>query len=888
MLRSATFHLTQETFGRTLPRFPSHKTVKRKNCVPCPPETQGPSQRITMLATNESIYPSLVRSKNPRAFRRSLRIGLLSAAFCLAATVPARAQVSGQNVNMVSGTNWTNGDPFLQRQNETSIAVSSRNSSHLLGGANDYRTVDLPGLLGIDERGDAWLGLFKSFDSGRRWQSTLLPGFPLDGSSEGLASPIHGFQAASDPTVRAGTNGLFYYTGIAYNRGTKPLSAVFIARFIDLNNKENGSATVENGSITNLAPRDTIKYIDTQIIGRGAPDVFLDKPWLAVDIPRGNSTCTVSVNQDGKTITQTIPAGPVYVTATSFVGSGAKQFSAILFKRSLDCGVTWSAPVILSRNDELFGDAEHQGTVIAIDPSVPASQPATIYVPWRRFANLNDPDDPPAIFVAKSTDGGRSWAEAVPIVLFPKSCVKAPFGAGCPYDQDFTPASFRSNGYPAMAVDTQGRVYIAWSQRDANGDGKIMMGVSPDGRYFPAGSVGQVDVGPVTDDNGTSFSNLSGRGTQLMPSLGFANDRLTLVYYDLRQDHTTGTFVPTPDPPCDPLVTLPCLLVAQYIENRGLVGELAPPNAYNNPAVFSLNVTDSNPPLAIRRHTIDIMGAQASPLSGGLQVPSFKPFRVSHYEFGSIPALFPDVEQLQYNVPNLPLFLDGSAPFMGDYIDITATPQIVPKGNGSWGFNVADTGTTVFHTAWTDNRDVIPPADSNWHHYTPPISASNPGSQPSKFDPTVTPLACAVGQTGMRNQNIYTAEISSGLILTSPQTSKPVLTPDGQPVQREFVVELRNATNAARSFLVSIPSQPVTATASFQQFSAQIVQTVKANAFSSQSFAVFVTGKSGSKVAFPTIQINAVENDGAATPLRSSILLNPDPTNPTLVNADNV
>src|SRR5258707_2760836 len=33
---------------------------------------------------------------------------------------------------------------------------------------------------------------------------------------------------------------------------------------------------------------------------------------------------------------------------------------------------------------------------------------STIYVAWRRFANLNDPDDAPAIFVAKSTDGGRS------------------------------------------------------------------------------------------------------------------------------------------------------------------------------------------------------------------------------------------------------------------------------------------------------------------------------------------------------------------------------------------------------------------------------------------------------------------------------------------------
>src|SRR5258708_1144935 len=139
----------------------------------------------------------------------------------------------------------------------------------------------------------------------------------------------------------------------------------------------------------------------------------------------------------------------------------------------------------------------------------------------------------------------------------------------------------------------------------------------------------------------------------------------------------------------------------------------------------------------------------------------------------------------------------------------------------------------------------------------------------------------------MRNQNIYTAEISSGLILTSPQTSKPVLTPDGQPVQREFVVELRNATNAARSFLVTIPTQPPSATASFQQFSTQIAQTVKVNALSSQSFAVFVVANAGSTVAFPSVLINAVENNSAAIPLSGSILLNPDPTNPALVNPDN-
>jgi hypothetical protein len=89
----------------------------------------------------------------------------------------AKAQVAGTNVNMVSGTTWPTGDPFLQRQNEPSMAVSTRNPLHILAGANDYRTVDLElALSGGAETGDSWLGLFKSFDGGLRWQSTLLPG----------------------------------------------------------------------------------------------------------------------------------------------------------------------------------------------------------------------------------------------------------------------------------------------------------------------------------------------------------------------------------------------------------------------------------------------------------------------------------------------------------------------------------------------------------------------------------------------------------------------------------------------------------------------------------------------------------------------------------------
>src|SRR5262245_36907195 len=106
---------------------------------------------------------------------------LASVAIAVCASVYAQSPVAGPNVNMVAGIRWPGGDPFLQRQNEPSIAVSTRNPSHLLAGANDYRTVDLAIALNAadpDQKviGDAWLGLFKSFDNGRSWRSTLLPG----------------------------------------------------------------------------------------------------------------------------------------------------------------------------------------------------------------------------------------------------------------------------------------------------------------------------------------------------------------------------------------------------------------------------------------------------------------------------------------------------------------------------------------------------------------------------------------------------------------------------------------------------------------------------------------------------------------------------------------
>ena len=790
-------------------------------------------------------------------------------------------QTSGPSVNMVSGTGWTNGDPFLQRQNEPSLAVSTRNTLHLFGGANDYRSVDIAGIAGQTERADAWLGVFKSFDGGQTWQSTLLPGFPLDSSPVGTSSPLHGFQAAADPTVRAGTNGLFYYSGIAFNRGTNGAGVVFVSRFIDNDNKENGDATHTNGSLTNLAPTDPIQYLSTVIVDSGNSGQFLDKPWIATDVPRGAATCSVPFTKpDGTQGIQTIPASRVYLAYTSF--NGNLQDTKIMFSSSQDCGATWDKPVKLSESNSV-----NQGTIIVVDPSSANNAAATIYVAWRRFATSAQPD---ALIIAKSTDGGNSFTKAVQAVTFPATCsTTSPASAGCAFDQGTTAASFRTSAYPALTVDDTGRVYLAWSQRQASGDARIMMQVSADGLNWSS-APSLVDNGPLLDDNGNALSNLSGRGHQLMPSLNFSAGKLSLVYFDFRQDHTLGFFAENPDQ-------------TSYTETRQFEGELV-----GDPAstfVFNSFVSDAAP-LTTRRHTIDVQGAQAGPLPpGSLGVPGFAAFRISRYLFGINPFdNGSEPEQLQVDAPDLPMFEQGTVPFFGDYIDIAAAPSFLFQ-SGKWIFNTNSSNLPVFHAVWTDNRDVVPPSDGKWEHYVPPFSASNPAGSvnPSVFDPTQTVTACQVGMNdgfvASRNQNIYTSIVAPGLVVGSQGNAKPLgFSPNNpaQLLQRSFTVILRNTTTTPRSFRISVGNQPTLANgqldpqgqASLLQFSLQTSLDVTINAQSSIARALFVQSANPSASVMVTAQeITAPNGSLVSGGLTGFVTFNPDPNAPQILDPDN-
>jgi hypothetical protein len=735
-------------------------------------------------------------------------------------TAAQQAPIAGRNVNMVSGTSYPGGDPFLQRQNEVSIAVSTRNVQHLLAGANDYRSVDLPGIndplltdADAPAVADAWLGLFKSMDGGSSWKSILIPGFPQDNSVEGLAAPIKGFTTATDPIVRAGPNGMFYYGGIAFNRDDKQKGVFFVARFIDNNNKETG---------------DSIRYLGMSAVDYGASGRFEDKPWLAVDVPRaGAGTCSIQTTQDQTQINQSFPAGNVYVANSEFVGNDINIKARILFSRSTDCGATFSNPFRITEGSPIL-----QGPTVAIDPNT-----GYVYVAWRQVQELysnGTVKNPDSIWIAKSVNQGASFSSPVLVAQI------------TPFDQDTNDVGdnfrqFRTLAFPTMAVDASGRVYVAWSQYGVGADGgaRVVITTSLDGLNWSGRQTVLTDSPP------------SPKGHQIMPSLTFTAGKLMLTYYDFRAD----------------LALLP------------------PPAGLNVPGSANIAdpiITSGRPYL----HTMDARVAQADPSD----TPLFVSTQMSKYLFDAvIGPQGTQFRQLQFNPPDLPLFAQGTKPFMGDYIDIAA-PNFV-FANGQWTWNTAPSNSSILHAAWADNRDVkAPPEPYDWTKYT---ATGAVAGTPSVFDPTVKqPAQCVPSLTGMRDQNVYTSQITQGLVVTIPGNSKPL-----GLFQRAYVVSVQNTTRPnPNDFLSSIKyfrlsiQQPLPAgtIASFLQFGQRNSIDVAIPARSSIARSVFVT--STDPHAAVTVNVQEIASPGAPAPLpgglASTAVINPDILNPNILNPD--
>lgn len=729
--------------------------------------------------------------------------------------------MAGRNVNMVSGKTLPWGDPWLQRQNEPSVAVSSRNPWHLFAGSNDYRTIDMPDFPTIVVPGipvqiaaarDAWLGVFKSFDGGQSWITTLLPGYPQDDSPEATASPIHGYDTACDPSVQAGANGLFFMSGIAFNRNGRA-SAVFVSRWIDNNNLEK----VRRDGY-GRPDQDPIKYVDTKVVGAGVPGQFLDMPGIAVDIPRDASGTSLIEGQN-------IPNARVYLAYTVFPGVTAKNVrSKLYFARSTTSGRSWYAPIKVSEGQNLI-----QRAVIAIDPGDPTGN--TIYIAYRRFAFDLIPD---AIVVVKSTNGGATFSKPVEVAAL-----------SFPFDQSMAENRFRTNTYPAMAVDQSGVVSIAWAERRtrsgdpaADGQARIVVSSSADGlRWTPPAPVDPAD--PLGSEGLAD-------GHQIMPAMTYAGGRLMLVWYDQRRTLAKETNADS---------------VTPFIEDS--------PGTY--------------------RHTLDVRAAEGVPGMPPTFLPSRQVSRYLHYfELGSdgepvVENGFYKLIQAEYNPVNFDLFQQGTRPFIGDFIDVASSPKVLPPPltNGTaWRPNTDGAANpTSFHAVWTDNRDVRPPLPDWWGDW---VTYYPPNSDQPAFDLGQT-LPCQGDTAGKRNQNVYTASLTAGVEVGSPGNTKQLDKPGGTPGgRRTFAVFVRNLTEfGPRTFQLSFGSVAGGVPASFRQNGDQATRNVEVGPFSSASVTVYVD-RSTTLNGLAPVKVDVREGGQ----LVGYVLLNPDRTNLPVIDPD--
>jgi len=887
-----------------------------------------------------------------KSYSRSAILAI--ATLALSGAVHAQDSITiGANVNMVTGQSFPSGDPFQRQQNEPSVAYSSRNNLHLLAGANDYRAVDVPGLPGGRETGDSWLTYFWSTNGGATWKSTMIPGYPQDPACQSAAPPtLCGYAAGADPVVRAGANGMFYYSGIVFERGDPSRSAIFVSRFIDLNNDEGG---------------DPIRYIDTTIIDSNDDgSVFLDKSWIGVDIPRGATTETFSVVQrDASIVEQTVACGNIYVGYAGISGEGQDLRSEIRLARSADCGSSWAIQPI-SEIDTL-----NQGANIAINPAN-----GDLHVAWRRFDTVETflgispigcPASPASwelnnewpvdtitlagttytvaqaqallgtkhrgdesiklayeVIAAKLnllTGGGdpvpgfnayqwtqqlssfieeaEAWFEDNPIGSDPKqaakkdgqnikkaiqeilqgsgscsddSVIETEFTTGATnaimiassddggqsfgdpqvisesttFDQGSTRFSFRTTAYPTATVDAGGRVYVAWAARGfatirgdvSDGDARIVISTSESGTGWSS---------PYAIDEPNR------EGHQIKPSILFAGGQLTLVFYDFRQD-VSGVY-------------------------EGFVIDLPEPDRLRHTVDVRIATALPAPAPVFTDYSLILPApdANAEPAN-----PSSQASRYAFVASGDTAGI--ETTQVEYMVPNFPMFADGTTPFIGDYVDIAA-PNLILE-DGTWRFATEPGDVQVWQAVWSDNRDVIPPPDGDWSKYVAPILEA----QPSIFDPNVTIPSCfdvtfpettpefQAGSlyTGTRNQNIYSAAISKGVIVAAPGSNRPLgFNELGAPLQRGFVVYVQNTTAQTREFRVSLPSTPIGVQASLAPNALLDLKDIEIPPFSSSVVTVYAA-VDGTAVS-ETIPVSVVELGGT---LAGSVVLNSDPGAP--------
>ncbi|MFI5149560.1 MAG: T9SS type A sorting domain-containing protein [Bacteroidia bacterium] len=282
-----------------------------------------------------------------------------------------------------------------------------------------------------------------------------------------LVSPGNGVYG--DPVVFADTSGSFYFMHLS----NPPTGMGSWVDRIVCHHSIDGGRTYNNGTYT----------------GKNGTKVQ-DKPWTAVN-PANNE---------------------IYVCWTQFDVYGShnpSDSSVILFSKSADNAVTWSAPKRISwqAGDCIDSDSTVEGAVPCVGPN------GQIYVSWA---------GPQGLVFNKSLDGGATW--------IPRETGVNPIAGGWDYTIS---GLYRCNGLPVTACDlsagpNRGAIYINWSdQRNGTTDTDIFLVKSTDGGLTWT-SPKRVNTDAPGKQNFMSWMTIDQ-----------SNGDVYVVYYD-RRNHTSG------------------------------------------------------------------------------------------------------------------------------------------------------------------------------------------------------------------------------------------------------------------------------------------------------------------------------------------------------------
>jgi hypothetical protein len=715
------------------------------------------------------------------------------------------AQYPGPNVNVISPASGSFVGDIFQRQVETDIAASPVNSSRAMAGFIDYQTIStLP-------PASAWCGYSETNNGGKTWKSNLVPGFPQDSSGQGTSSPLRalGLQQCSDPTLAAappnGTDSAqIYFGALGLTQGG--LTAAFVVTFQD---PDDGSGH--------------FNYIRAVVTDAGNPSFngqVMDKPSISYDPPSPG-----------------FPQGIVHFAWVDFTGTAknTKFQSKVMYSRSTDGGRTFSGPVKLNGT---FG--QNQGTAMARLAN------GTICVVWRTFNAENG-------FQIVKIDRAGNVSSPATIAggtnLFPYDQPTLP-DAGSP-----NYAAFRSNAFPTITVDRNGRLLVAWQEYvDSSG-----LPASPGTGAAPLAIPKIVltsSIDGITWSQRRVAVNLP-NVVQVEPVLKAGGGLLSLFYFDSTNNDKHSqvlNFVPE---------------FQQWIYTGSGVGgdagidrrmevwiaqaSLTPDgSAYTNQDVDGTPILSA--PVQVSQYlTSTGVDSKGNPLAGVIP--------------GQIMPRTPGFPDLAINLPNVKTTSDGSVPFIGDYIGMAPAVEFLPS-NGAWrlALEPGDSAARTFYTVWTDTRSVQFPGfniNGNWGPYDP-TNCVNPGT---------------------RNTKVFFSAISPGLIARWSGTSRP-LQANGTPVPPQFAVTVENTSGANKFFLISIIDNALAEDWSLVQFSppapdpgdlnqgfGQILQSA------SLTFGVFYRPSSTNTTPKLPVVITAQEAmvDGSGNPILDSS------GNPTLV-----